>query len=587
MNKELRYFKKYIKKYWLLMLVVVFLSIIIVLSMTAIPYLLGKGIDELSLFLISNESFNWTNFYIYIILTLIILSILVIFQYIFDILLGLFSEKVTMDLRNNVFENILNSNISFVDSNSHGDLISRVINDIDNINTGLTSVFKQFIQGLFQIVLTFIVMLYLNWILGLIVIVLTPFGFLLSYFVAKRSSKYSKKQAKIVGELSGTFLEYINNIETVISYNFGDDRYKKYAESNEKLNKIGVKFQFISSLTNPSSRLINNSTYALIGMIGVLIAAFAYKNGGVILGISATIGSVSTFLQYANQFAKPFNEISSCVSELQTAYTSLCRINKVLDEKPETNEGKEFINTDVEMFSFENVNFAYVGDKYVLKNINFKSLKGMKVAFVGPTGCGKTTIINLLLRFYDPQSGIIRINEINNKNVEKSNLRSVFGMVLQESWMFKGTIRENVSYSRPDATEEEIIEACKKANCLDFINRLPRGLDTKINNDSGLSAGQKQLISIARVILSNPEVVILDEATSNIDTRTELKIVKSLNELMKNKTSFIVAHRLSTIMNSDLIIVIKDGKIIESGSHSELLERKDFYYNLFNAQFNQ
>ena len=381
-----------------------------------------------------------------------------------------------------------------------------------------------------------------------------------------------------------------NGIEVFKEYplfGIGVNAYEAFKTQNDALYKVGQKAQFSGSLTNPITRLVNNSTYAIVGMVAAILCALSFKDNNMILGASCTVGTILTFIQFSNQFAKPFNEISSCVPEIQTGFSSLKRINNVLNESNDVNDGKEKINEVIKKIEFNHVDFGYSKDKLVIKDFNIEVKEGQKIAIVGPTGCGKTTIINLLLRFYDPSQGSISFDNLNTKDILKESLRNSFGMVLQDTWIFSGTVRENIIYGKKDASEEEIIEATKKANCYDFIMRLPNGFDTYIDDYSGLSVGQKQLISIARVMLVNPKIMILDEATSNIDTRTEMKISAAFNILMEGKTSFVIAHRLSTIIHSDLILVMKDGEIIEQGKHDELLAKHGFYYDLYNAQYSK
>ena len=582
--------KPYIKKNLGSILLALLIVIVNVGAVTLIPYLIGEEIDEIGKYIASISSnsltsFTWVRFETLLIYIFVLIVVLVICQYIFETLLGILSERISMDLRNEVFSKIVHSNINFVDSNKHGDLISLVINDIDNVNLGLQSGLKQFYQGVIQVIITLVVMFVINWILGLVVIVFTPFGFLLSYMVAKKSKKYFRNQAKIVGENNGIFLEFINNIETVKAFEYGDTFYSKYEKKNAELYKVGQKAQFIGALTNPSTRLINNSIYGIVGTLGVLLAILAKDTNGVILGANASIGIVSTFLQYSNQFAKPFNEISSCISELQTASASSARLLKIINLDKEIDEGTKEIPEKIETISFNHVKFGYEENHVILKDVDISIKNGQKVAIVGPTGCGKTTLINLLLRFYDPLDGSIKINDLDLKDISKNSLRSSFGLVLQDSWIFKGTVLENITYNSKDKSLEKAREVCERANCLSFIERLPQGFDTVISEDSGLSSGQKQLISIARVMMSDPKIIVLDEATSNIDTRTESKIIKSLENLTKGRTSFVIAHRLNTIINSDLILVLKDGVIYEAGNHEELLKKNGFYHNLFYAQF--
>lgn len=583
--KKLNRLFSYIKRYPGFLVSSLICALIFVVAMCLTPLFFGKAIDEITLALTNGISLFDTYFFRYLIISVILIVLVLIFQFLFEYFNGLFVERVTKNVKDDVFKKLNEVSIAYIDEHPHGDLVSRVINDSDNLNVALVSGFRQFYQGIIQIIVTFIIMFIFNWILGLVVVFLTPFGFLISYNLAHKTNKYFKSQSKIVGDLGALSLESINNIDVIKSNNYEKDSIIEFANINKDLYKVGQKAQFAGSLANPVTRLVNNSTYAIVGMVAALLCAFSYKDGNMILGASCTVGTILTFIQYSNQFAKPFNEISNCIPEIQTGLSSLKRLNAVLDEKNDINEGTKIIEKTVEKINFENVNFSYDGKKQIIKDFNLKVEQGQKIAIVGPTGCGKTTIINLLLRFYDPNSGEISFDETDTKSILKNSLRKSFGMVLQDTWIFSGTVRENITYGKNDASEEEIIEACRKANCYDFIMRLPNGFDTYINDYSGLSVGQKQLISIARVMLVNPKIMILDEATSNIDTRTEMKISEAFNLLMKGKTSFVIAHRLSTIINSDLILVMKDGAIIEAGKHKELLEKHGFYYELYNAQY--
>ena len=584
MKKSNRLFS-YIKRYPGFLVSSLICALIFVVAMCLTPLFFGKAIDEITLALTNGISLFDTYFFRYLIISVILIVLVLIFQFLFEYFNGLFVERVTKNVKDDVFKKLNEVSIAYIDEHPHGDLVSRVINDSDNLNVAFISGFRQFYQGIIQIIVTFIIMFIFNWILGLVVVFLTPFGFLISYNLAHKTNKYFKSQSKIVGDLGALSLESINNIDVIKSNNYEKDSIIEFANINKDLYKVGQKAQFAGSLANPVTRLVNNSTYAIVGMVAALLCAFSYKDGNMILGASCTVGTILTFIQYSNQFAKPFNEISNCIPEIQTGLSSLKRLNAILDEKNDINEGTKIIEKTVEKINFDNVNFSYDGKKQIIKDFNLKVEQGQKIAIVGPTGCGKTTIINLLLRFYDPNSGEISFDETDTKSILKNSLRKSFGMVLQDTWIFSGTVRENITYGKNDASEEEIIEACRKANCYDFIMRLPNGFDTYINDYSGLSVGQKQLISIARVMLVNPKIMILDEATSNIDTRTEMKISEAFNLLMKGKTSFVIAHRLSTIINSDLILVMKDGAIIEAGKHKELLEKHGFYYELYNAQY--
>lgn len=585
--KPIKRLFSYIKKYPLFLIASLLCALIFVTSMCLTPLLFGKAIDEITFALENSISLFETKFVFYLSFAGILIFSVLVFEFCFEFLNSLFVEKVTKEIKDDIFLKLNKVPISYIDSNYHGDLVSRVINDSDNVNIALISGFRQFYQGVIQIIVTFVVMFVLNWILGLVVVVLTPFGFMITYLLAHKTNKYFKGQAKIVGEMGAISLEDINNIDLIKSFNYEENAYEAFKTQNDALYKVGQKAQFSGSLTNPITRLVNNSTYAIVGMVAAILCALSFKDNNMILGASCTVGTILTFIQFSNQFAKPFNEISSCVPEIQTGFSSLKRINNVLNESNDVNDGKEKINEVIKKIEFNHVDFGYSKDKLVIKDFNIEVKEGQKIAIVGPTGCGKTTIINLLLRFYDPSQGSISFDNLNAKNILKESLRSSFGMVLQDTWIFSGTVRENIIYGKKDASEEEIIEATKKANCYDFIMRLPNGFDTYIDDYSGLSVGQKQLISIARVMLVNPKIMILDEATSNIDTRTEMKISAAFNILMEGKTSFVIAHRLSTIIHSDLILVMKDGEIIEQGKHDELLAKHGFYYDLYNAQYSK
>ena len=582
---SIKFLFKYLKRDLLALILCIIFSIILVISLTLIPYYIGLAIDQIDLFN-SGKILNFDLFTFDIILISLFIALTVIFQFVFDFLLGRVVERVSKELRDDLFLKFNAVPISFIDNHLKGDLISRIVNDVDNVNTGLTSFFRQLIIGIFQVIIMIVMMFYVNYLLAIVVILLTPFGFLLSYIIAKKSSKYYKENNRLMGEVSSNFLEYINNIDVVESYNYEEYSFNKFNKINQDLYKVGQKAQLISSLINPSSRVINNSITAVVVILGAFIFILASSSGGTFLGSTLTAGMISTFIQYSIQYSKPFDAISSCVSEAQNAYSSLNRILYVMDSKNDVDNGKEVSLKRCEI-AFNNVDFSYDNNRKIIDDFSLLIKEGYKIALVGPTGCGKTTIINLLLRFYDPNKGTIDFNKEHSVDIKKETIRAKFGMVLQDTWIFKGSVLENIAYSKEDATFEEIKEAARNANCLDFIERLPQGFDTIISDNSGLSVGEKQLISIARVMLMKPEILLLDEATSNIDTRTELKIVEAINRLCENKTSIMVAHRLSTIINSDFIVVINNGKIIESGNHKELMAKKGFYFNLYNAQFEE
>jgi len=575
--KEVKKLLRYFKGQYHLLILSTICSIIFVVGTLLIPFFTGKAIDE-----IPNLTTN--NYFItYIYCLIICVAISVLFEYLFESTVSIFTERVMKKMKDDIYQKINNVSIKFIDDHAHGDLLSRATNDVDNVYNAILSSFKQLFDGIITIIISIVIMFYMNYILALVVVVLTPFALLMSYLVAKNSNKYFKKQGILNGQIGSLSVENISNIEVIKSFNYGEDAFLKFNKINQDLYLAGQKAQFISTFTNPTTRLINNSTYAIVGLVGVILVA----NGGNIQGASLTIGGISAFLQYANRFAKPLNEISSCVNELQLGYVSLKRINEITNTPDAINDGKLITKKPVKEIDFSHVYFSYVPKQKLIEDFNFKIKKGQKIALVGPTGCGKTTMVNLLMRFYDPTKGEFLFDKVNSLDIEKADLRSNFKMVLQETWVFKGTVYENITYGNSKAIKEDVINACKEANSYDFIMRLPKGFDTIISDNSGLSMGEKQLINITRVMLYKPDIVILDEMTSNIDTRSEIKILDGFMRLMNGRTSFVIAHRLSTIVNSDEIIVMRDGHIDDVGTHKELLERKGFYSELYNSQFEQ
>lgn len=538
------------------------------------PVLIGKGID-----LIigpNNVDFNGILKIIVILMATIILGAL--FQWLMSLCTNIVTQKTVKDLRIASFNKINEVPLKYIDSNPHGDIINRVVSDIDLISDGLLQGFTQLFTGIVTIIGTLLFMLSINVSIALVVVLVTPLSLFVASFIAKKSHNSFKVQSATRGELSGYIEEILGNQKVVKAFSYEDEAEEKFKEINARLYESGVKSQFYSSLTNPSTRFVNGIVYAAVGVIGALLA---------IKG-KLTIGDISCFLSYANQYTKPFNEISGVVTELQTAFASAKRVFNLLDELPETPEDKDAISLVKAdgYLEINNVNFSYSENKKLIENLNLKVKPGNRIAIVGPTGCGKTTIINLLMRFYDVTSGEIKIDNTNITHLSRESLRRNFGMVLQDTWLYSGTVKENIAYGKVDATDEEIIEAAKAAHAHNFIMRLPNGYDTLINDDgSNISQGQKQLLCIARVMLTKPPMLILDEATSSIDTRTEIYIQKAFDKMMEGRTSFIVAHRLSTIKEADLILVMNAGKIIEQGQHEELLAANGFYANLYNSQF--
>lgn len=516
--------------------------------------------------------------YLYVGIGLLLLGS--IFRYFFDILVSLLGHNVVKKMRDDVFSKFNRVSISYLDTHPHGDLLLRLISDIENVQTGLINGAGALYEGVVQIIVTLVFMFYLNYVLGLIVVLLTPISLIVSKFISSRNAKYFREQNAKLGELSSFGLETISNLETVQAYQLEDDRLSSFQVKNKDVKEKNFKAAFAASWINPATRVINNSIYAILILVG---AWFINDNINVGVGL-LTVGSLSSFLTYSLQYMTPFNEISDASSDILYALTSLKRVNEVLAEKDDVDEGKESIDGKVITLEAKSMNFSYDEKRQIISNFNLDIYKGHKIALVGPTGCGKTTIINLLMRFYDPQQGGFYINGKESKTYSKHDLRSHIGMVLQDTWLSHGTIKENIAFGKPSASMEEIVAASKKAHADDFIRRLPKGYDTYISNSSNLSSGEKQLLCVARIMLIEPEIVVLDEATSNIDLRTELALSSSFDSLMKGKTSLVVAHRLSTIQNSDLIVVLKDGEMIEQGNFEELMSKQGFFYNLYNSQ---
>ena len=492
------------------------------------------------------------------------------------------SQKAIKNARDDIYQKINNISIKDFDNKYRGDLLLLEIRDMENFAAGLFAVFKTLIQGIFTVVITIIMMIMVNWILALGVIILSPLSMLMARFVSKFSSKHFKKQSELQARISSISLETLNNIDIVQSLNYEDKALEKFNNENEALKKEGTVASFSASWVNPSTRLVNNVIYVLIGIAGIIM--LAYNTDLAALFAVMSIGRLSSFLSYTNQYTKPFNEISGVANEYESAKASFRRINDFLNLNNDLDEGIDEIN-DIEFISFKDMSFSYDPNKKLIENFSLDIKKGQKVAIVGPTGAGKTTLINLLMRFYDPLSGDIYINDKPYQKYEKASLRSNIGMVLQDTWIYSCTILDNIRYLKKDASEEEVIEAAKKAHVDIFIETLPDKYQTIVSNKSGLSEGQRQMIAIARVMLLNPNLVILDEATSNIDTRSEKLITDAFDQMMKEKTSIVIAHRLSTIEKADVIIVMKDGAVVETGDHSSLMKKQGFYYSLYASQY--
>ena len=550
-------------------------SLFFVISQIAQPFLLGKALDA------SKDGLEQVfNIYIYIALCLVIIG--VIFGYLFEVIVMDVAQKIIKQARDEVYEKINAISIKDFDQKRHGDIVQLEIRDMENFAAGLFAIFKTLMQGILTIIITIVLMLLVNWILALGVIVLTPLSMLMARIVSKFSYKHYKKQSELQAELSINSLETLNNIDIVQSLNYEGEATAKFDQINEKLQKEGRIAQFSASWVNPSTRLVNNIIYVIIGVIGVVM--LAHNDKLVTVAAIMSIGRLSSFLSYTNQYSKPFNEVSNVMSEYENAKASLRRINDFLNLPLDLDEGNNE-NEPINSIEFKDMSFSYDPSRKLIENFNLEIKKGEKVAIVGPTGAGKTTLINLLMRFYDPNSGDILINKESYLSIKKTSLRSHVGMVLQDTWIFTGTILDNIRYFKKDASEEEVIEAAKKAHADIFIETLPKRYLTEVSNRHGLSEGQRQMIAIARVMLLNPELVILDEATSNIDTRSEKLINQAFDRMMQEKTSIVIAHRLSTIEKADVIIVMKDGKIIETGNHQQLMKKQSFYYSLYSSQY--
>lgn len=508
----------------------------------------------------------------------VVVAVAALFQWLMNYSTNVITHNVVLAIREDVFEKLQALPLSAIDKTSQGDIMSRVINDVDQISDGLLQGFTQLFSGVATILGTIIFMLSINLPIGVLVIIITPLSLFVASFIAKRTFNHFRRQAEIKGELAAYAEEMIGSQSVVKAFGYEELSQQQFDQVNEQLYQSGVKAQFYSSLTNPCTRFVNSVVYVCVGVFG----AISVINGGL------TVGMLSAFLAYANQYTKPFNEISGVVTELQSAFASARRVFELLDmqsQPPDNINAVVLTDCDGEV-KIENVDFSYTKEKPLIENFNFSAKPGERIAIVGPTGCGKTTMINLLMRFYEPQNGSISVDGINIADITRDSLRRSYGMVLQDTWLFKGTVRENIAYGKPNASEEEIVAAAKLAHAHSFIKRLENGYDTMVSDDGdNISQGQKQLLCIARIMLTAPPMLILDEATSSIDTRTEIKIQKAFAAMMEGRTSFIVAHRLSTIKESDCILVMRDGNVVEQGSHDELLERHGFYHTLYNSQF--
>ncbi len=573
-NKTIMRLITYCKPYRIILIGIFVLSFISVCLTLITPILFGQAIDLL--IGVGKVDFNaLINQLLFIVLIIIAGSIV---QWILSQLTNKITYNITNDLRDRIFEKIHLLPLKYIDQHPHGDIIGRVINDIDLIGSGLLQSFTSLFTGIATIVGTIIIMCLINLTIAAVVIVLTPLSLLVASLIVKRTHLYFQEQLEIRGDMNGYIEEMIGNQRLIKAFNYEELNEQRFAQINQRMHVSGVKSQFYGALINPTTRIVNSLVYGAVGVFG----AISVLNG------HFSVGLLSSFLTYANQYTKPFNEISSVMTEMQTALAASGRVFKLLDEKVEKPVANpQTIENISGQVCLKDVCFSYNPDISLIENLSLEAKPGQTVAIVGKTGCGKTTLINLLMRFYDQNSGTIQVDNIDTRDMERNYLRRLYGMVLQESWIFKGTIKENIAYGKSDASDQEIIAAAKKARVHKFIMKLPEGYDTLVEEDGGnLSQGQKQLICIARIMLTKPPMLILDEATSSIDTRTELQIQEAFDIMMEGRTTFIVAHRLSTIKNADVILVMDKGRILEQGTHRELLAKHGYYYNLYHSQFN-
>lgn len=578
MIKTLKRILGYVKPYKMYLAAAIVFSFVGVLLSLFVPVFIGKGVD----LIVGEGNVDFKGLLKLAAVLAATVLVSTFFQWLTALATNRLSYNTIRDIRTDLFDKLNSVPLKYIDKNSKGELISRAVNDIEIISDGLLQGFTQLFSGVVTILGTLVFMLTISVKIALIVVVLTPISLFTAAKITQLSRKAFTEQSEHRGKLNGIAEEMIGNQKVVKAFSYEERAEKSFSETNAKMAKSGVKAIFFSSMTNPTTRFVNGLIYAAVGTAGALSAIGSIGFLGKI-----TVGQLTSFLSYSNQYTKPFNEISGVIAELQNAVTSAQRVFAVIDEPAESSdEGKEVMTECDGSLELSHVNFSYVPETPLITDFNLTVRPGKKIAIVGPTGCGKTTVINLLLRFYDINSGTIKLSGKNTQDITRSSLRSMFGMVLQDTWLFTGTVAENIAYGRPDATAEQITAAAKAAHAHSFIKRLPDGYDTYITEEGGeLSQGQKQLISIARIMLTNPPVLILDEATSSIDIRTEQRVQRAFEKLMKGKTSFIIAHRLSTIKNADVILVMKSGNVIEQGSHEQLMAQNGFYAELYNSQF--
>lgn len=571
---------KYARPYVPVIIIALVLSALQIAATLLAPVVVGKTVD----YIIGQNNVDFGVIFKNAGILAGLIACVFVFQYLSSLCINFASFRTIRDLRSSAYAKLNDVPLSYVDSNSHGDLMSRVGNDIDQISDGLIQGFSQLFNGVVTIIGTLGFMLWYNWVIALVVVCLTPLSLFVAYFIAKGCHNMFAMQAKKRGELSGLVTEMLSNQRVVKIFGYEKRAQDRFAVINGDLKVWGQNAAFYSAMVNPCTRFVNNVIYVVVCVLGVYLVI----RGSVVPGMSTlSVGALSCVLSYATQYTKPFNEITGVVTELQGATAAASRVFDLLEAQNQSSDaGFEELTDAHGNIDIDDVYFSYVKDKPLIQGFSLNVKSGQRVAIVGPTGCGKTTLINLLMRFYDPDSGKIEVEGKDISEVTRKSLRLSYGMVLQDTWLKKGTVRENIAYGNPDATEEEIIEAAKAAHIHNFIMHLENGYDTVLDDDGGnISQGQKQLLCIARVMLTHPPMLILDEATSSIDTRTEIKIQQAFEKLMQNKTSFIVAHRLSTIKNADVILVMNKGNVIEKGTHEQLLAKGGFYANLYNSQF--
>ena len=561
----------YLKPYRGRLITSIIMTIIYSFLSLLITFFVGKAID----LMVGVNQVDFKGILYYCIAIVASMCVIALFQYIVYVINNKMTFYIVRDLRRDINAKIHKLPLSYLDSNSLGDILNREISDVESISDGIIMGLNQLFGGIVTIITALVFMFVMNWMVAIVVVVLTPLSIVIAKFITKKTYKHFLRQSQVRGEETAFIEEIFTSQKVVEAFNQENQMVEQFDVINNKLEKVSTKANFYSSLVNPSSRLMLSFIYA-----GVTLTCSLLAIRGII-----TVGIIASFLSYVNQYAKPFNEITGVVAELQNAIASSSRVFDLLEQKEEDPKYTKEIEK-VDTLTIEHADFAYEEGQTLITDLNLEIPHGTHVAIVGPTGCGKTTLINLLMRFYDVNKGSIKVDGVDIRDISRHNLRNNYGMVLQETWLMTASVRDNMLIAKQDATDEEIIKALKDAHCWHFVSQMENGLDTIIKDDGGLSQGQKQLLCVARLMLVNPPLLILDEATSSIDTRTEMKIQDAFQAVMKGKTSFVVAHRLSTIVNSDLILVMNKGNVIEKGTHEELLEKHGFYYELYNAQFN-